>query len=89
MALLQRVAAFAGVAFELLGDRAHPLNQVVNALKTRLCFIGAAALQQQFGPRQIGLHGGERLVQFMRHGGGHLAQGGQLLGLRQRLLGHL
>ena len=64
---LKRLATLAGIGFQLPRDRPHPVDQIIDPLERRQRLFAAPPLQQQPRAGKVGLHRGQRLVQFMAH----------------------
>ncbi|MNN86981.1 hypothetical protein D3C81_2044680 [compost metagenome] len=75
--------ALAGEGAQFLGDGADAGRQVADAAQGAGRLGGLVPFQP--GGRRFGLreNGGDRLIDFMRHAGGDLAQGRQLASLHQ------
>ncbi|MCY1487095.1 hypothetical protein D9M68_207570 [compost metagenome] len=71
----------------MAGERGHALQQFVMTPQGLACLLQLAVVEHQAQARQVHLQGGERLVDFVGQGCGHLSEGGQLGGLDQSVLG--
>ena len=81
--------ALAGIGLELAGDAAHAVDQVVDALERGERLLRPPPGQEQPRAGEIGLHRRQRLVELVADRGRHLAEGGELRGLLEALLGFL
>jgi hypothetical protein len=73
-------------AFQLADDGAHACAGIADVAKVAGRLFRLAAFQEGAGVVGKGADRGQRLVQFMRHAGRHLAQHGQFAGLHHLVL---
>ncbi len=84
---LALVVATAGEGAQAGGDAAHAVDQFIDGLEVGAGGVQGAAFEEAHGVAGQGTQGCQGLVQFVGDAGGHLADGRQLAGLDQFVLG--
>ncbi|MNM79057.1 hypothetical protein D3C81_909780 [compost metagenome] len=86
-AFAQTAGALAGEGFQVAGEGRHAGEHFIHRLERLVGVVDAAVVEQQAQGRQLHALGGERLVDLMGQGGGHLPQRREFGRLHQAFLG--
>ncbi|MNO92393.1 hypothetical protein D3C76_839670 [compost metagenome] len=86
-AFAQTAGAFAGEGFQVAGEGGHAREHFIHRFERFVGVVDPAVVEQQAQGRQLHALGGERLVDLMGQGGGHLPQRREFGRLHQAFLG--